>query len=165
MQTYTENEKFLFFDGMSIPKDAANADYQRALAMVAANEAEIVEPPAPSLADAKAARKADLAAYRYARETGGITVGGAEIRTDLESQAKIVGAHALVTAAPEKVIDWKGADGWVQLNASAVTAIALAVGTHIQACYSAEKTHAEAIDACATAAAAGTYDFTGGWPS
>lgn len=119
---------------------------------------------AKALATVKTDRKAALAAYRYQRETAGITVGGAAIRTDAESQAKITGAHALVTAAPQTVIDWKGAAGWVQLDAATMTAIALAVGAHVQACYSAERTHAEAIDACATAEAAGTYDFTTGWP-
>ena len=116
------------------------------------------------LADVKADRLAALAALRWQIETGGITIGGVSVRTDIESQGKITGAHALVTAAPSTVIDWKGASGWVQLDAATMTAIALAVGTHIQACYSAEKTHAEAISAAETAEAAGTYDFTGGWP-
>lgn len=116
------------------------------------------------LADVKAARLSALAAYRYARETAGITVGGAVILTDRQSQAMIVGAHSLVTAAPATLIDWKGAGGWVQLDAATVTAIALAVGAHVQACFSAERTHAEAIGACETAEDAGTYDFTGGWP-
>lgn len=123
------------------------------------------EVAARPLADVKAERLAALAAHRYAIETGGIDIGGASIRTDLESQSKIAGAHALVTAEPSTVIDWKGAAGWVQLDAATMTAIALAVGTHIQACYSAERTHAEAIEACETAAAAGTYDFTDGWPT
>jgi hypothetical protein len=116
------------------------------------------------LAEVKATRMAALAAYRYERETGGITLGGASIRTDRESQALVSGAFQLVQIAPETVIDWKGSAGWVQLDAATMAAIAVAVATHVQACFSAEKTHAEAIDACATAEEAGTYDFTAGWP-
>ena len=122
------------------------------------------EPEDLPLAEVKAARLALLSAYRYGIETGGITLGGASIRTDRESQALVTGAHALVTAAPETVIDWKGAAGWTQLDAATMTAIALAVGAHVQACFSAERAHAEAIEACETPEDAGSYDFTGGWP-
>jgi hypothetical protein len=117
------------------------------------------------LATVKAERKAALADHRYAKETGGITLGGAAVRTDRESQALVTGAYALVQAAPETILDWKGAGGWAQLDAATMTAIALAVGAHIQACFSNERTHAEAIDALDTVAAVAAYDFTTGWPS
>lgn len=117
------------------------------------------------LATVKSERLAALSAHRWRIETGGITISGVQVRTDIESQGKITGAAALVKEVPDTVIDWKGASGWVQLDAETMTAIALAVGTHIQGCYSAEKAHAAAISACNTAEAAGTYDFTGGWPA
>jgi hypothetical protein len=116
-----------------------------------------------SAADLKTVRLEELAAKRFAVETGGITIGEVAIRTDRESQALVTGALALVTADPERLIDWKGAGGWVQLDAVAMTAIAMAVGTHIQGCFSNEKAHAEAIAALNTSAAIAAYDITTGW--
>jgi len=77
----------------------------------------------------------------------------------------IVGAFNLAQVDPQRVIDWKGKSGWVQLDAAAIGAIAVTVATYIQNCFTVERKHAEAIEACTTAEAAGAYDFTIGWPS
>lgn len=75
---------------------------------------------------------------RYGKEVGGIEVMGAPIKTDRESQAMIAGAFALVQDDPQKSIKFKTSAGFVDLDAAAVTAIARAVGDHVQACFALE---------------------------
>lgn len=109
---------------------------------------------------AKASKLAALAAYCYAREIA----GAGEIRTDRESQAKVTGAALAATLDPAYTVDWKGETGWVTLNATQLLAAAQAVRAHVQACYSNERAHAEAISALGSAEAVAGYDFTTGWP-
>ena len=107
----------------------------------------------------------ELAAYRYARETAGITLNGALIKTDLESQAKINGAWSAAQMNPAIVIGWKGANGWIQIPPPEIPAIAMAVANHVQGCFWVERVHAEAIAALETAEAVQAHDITTGWPS
>jgi len=113
---------------------------------------------------ALADKLAALAAYRYEKETAGITVNGAVIRTDEASQAKINGAWATAQMNANVLIDWKGENGWVQINKAAIDAISMAVSAHVQACYSQEKVHSDAINTLTTAAEVEAYDITTGWP-
>lgn len=117
------------------------------------------------LASARAERKAAATARRYEVETGGITVGGQRIETDREAQAMIAGAKLYADANPDALIDWKGANGWQQVDAATMTAIGQSLGSHIQACFSVERAHHEAIDALNDLAAIATYDVGAGWPS
>lgn len=128
------------------------------------------------VAERKAEMKAAITARRWEVETGGIVVSGAAIATDALTQAKLSGALQLVQDDDQVVIDWKGADGtWVQLDAATVTAVARAVGLHVQACFSREKALHEAVDAAEDGAdldpidvEAGTITVegvpTGEWP-
>lgn len=106
----------------------------------------------------------DLAAYRYEKETAGIILNGSTIKTDLESQAKINGALSLVTLNTSTIINWKSANGWIQLDAVTVTAIAFSVGTYVQSCFTAERLHSEAINNLTSVEEIVSYDFTTGWP-
>ena len=90
--------------------------------------------PAPVPVDLKAY----AASARYAKETAGITVNGAPIATDRDSQALITGAYSYVLAKPDATINFKSASGFVTLTADQIQAIALAVGAHVQACFAAE---------------------------
>ncbi|MCM0018440.1 MAG: DUF4376 domain-containing protein [Tagaea sp.] len=117
-------------------------------------------PPPPTYAEAKSAKLAALAALRYARETAGI--GG--FRTDRESQALLTGAALAATLDAAYTVDWKGDGGWITLNAAQLLDAAQAVRAHVQACFSAERAHAEAIEALTTVAAVTAYDFSTGWP-
>lgn len=93
----------------------------------------------------------DLIAYaanrRWQVETGGITVGGSLIDTSRESQAMITGAYNYSQVRPDKLIKFKAASGWVELDAATVAAIATAVGDHVQACFDAESEVVAAIAA------------------
>lgn len=111
----------------------------------------------------KATQLGKLAALRYAKETGGLNVGGANVRTDRESQGLINGAYALVQAQPNKVISWKTDAGFVQLDAAQVSAIAVAVGDHVQNCFETEAAHAAAIQALTDPAAVVAYNMSAGW--
>lgn len=111
-----------------------------------------------------------LKAHRRAAEIKGVTVAGASVATDRESQAMVSGAYNHLQINPTAVLDWKGENGWVSLNAAAVTAIAQAVGNHVQGCFTTEKLHSEALgtlrdDVNTTAADLLTYNFTTGWPA
>lgn len=88
-----------------------------------------------------------LADYRYKVETDGITLqDGTQIKTDRESQATVTGAYATSLLNPSVVIDWKGANGWVQINAAQIAAIATAVTSHVQSCFSKERQLSQKLD-------------------
>ena len=123
------------------------------------------DPIPADITELKAQRLSNLAAYRYSIETAGITLNGATIATNSESQAKINGAWAFSQVNPTLLIDWKGENGWIQINAATITSIASAVASHVQACYSQERIHAEAINALETVEEIQNYDFTTGWPT
>lgn len=105
------------------------------------------EPEPPREAEIKAALFAHAAAARFVKETGGIEFAGATIATDRQSQALISGAFALVQQQPETTIRFKTAAGFVALDAEQMTAIAIAVGQHVQACFALEADVAGDIEA------------------
>lgn len=128
-------------------------------------------PVAKSLVLLKSEKTAAITARRWEVETGGITLNGAAIATDAATQAKLSGALQLVQDDDTRILDWKGVNGWISLNAAAVTAIAVAVGTHVQACFSREKALHAAVDAAEDGddlalidVDAGSIDGAGGWP-
>ena len=92
-------------------------------------------------------------------------VNGATIKTDRESQALIAGAKLYSDLNEAVLIDWKAENSWVQINRTAIMAISQAVAAHVQACFSQERVHAEAISALTTAAEIAAYDITTGWPA
>lgn len=113
---------------------------------------------------ALAAKIESLAAYRYEKETAGITVNGSTIRTDRESQSLIAGAKLYSDLNESILIDWKAENGWVQIDRNAIVAISQAVAAHVQACFSNEKVHSSAINALTTVEEIEAYDITTGWP-
>jgi len=115
--------------------------------------------PPPTVADLKAY----AAAKRYAVETGGIIINEAEIDTSRDSQAMLTGAAAYVAANPDATVTFKATNGWVALSAAEVTAIALAVGAHVQACFAAEQAVDAAIDSETTTTTAEIDAWA--WPS
>ena len=102
------------------------------------------------LAGAKSAKKAEIAAARYAAEIAGVTVGGVVVRTDRESQALITGAALKATQDAEYVCTWKSESGFVTLDAATVLAVADAVRTHVQTCFDTEYAKCDLIDAAQT---------------
>lgn len=113
-----------------------------------------------TLERAKAEKLAELAAARYEREVGGITIGGARIKTDRESQATITGAFISLSQGLAQTIDWKAEGGqWVTLNLAQIQPIAQAVVAHVQACFTAEGQLAAEVAAASTIEAVQAIEF------
>ena len=117
------------------------------------------------LAKVKAEKCAALAAYRYGKEVGGVTLSnGMRVATDDRSKTLIAGAQIDATANPAILTDFKADTGWVQIDAATVGIISAAVAAHVRSCYSNERVHCGAINALLTVADVEAYDFTTGWP-
>lgn len=113
----------------------------------------------------KANKLVALAQHRYNVETGGMTVNGMKVATDDRSKSLINGAFNLCQAVPTTTVQWKTPEGFIPLTAAQVTAIAVAMGQFVQACFAAEAVHITTINALATAQEVLSYDITTGWPS
>ncbi len=122
----------------------------------------IVVPDAPPLTplqeldNARLSQKEKIAASRYAAETAGLVVNGSTVKTDRESQAMLTGAWVTVQMKPTALIDWKAENGWTKINKATVEALADAVSTHVQACFTRECQLSAQIDAARTVAAVET---------
>ncbi len=103
-----------------------------------------------TLDEAKSAKKQEIAAARYAAEIAGVTVGGATVRTDRESQSLITGAALKALQDAEYVCSWKTDAGFVELSAPQILAIADAVRAHVQAQFDHERALLALIDAAET---------------
>lgn len=116
--------------------------------------------PAVTLDDAKQRLRERATQLRWEHETGGIDIGGVRVLTGTEDQNRI--ASALIGAPA--TLDFKAESGWVTLTLAELQGIAAAITAHVQACFTAERVHHEAIDALDTLEAAGSYDVEAGWP-
>ena len=78
----------------------------------------VIEPvePEPTFDELKTQKKADIAAARYVAETGGVTVSGATIDTDRDSQALITGAALAAVIDNSYSLNWKTESGFVHLT-------------------------------------------------
>lgn len=104
----------------------------------------------PTLDELKAAKRAEIAAARYAAEISGITLDGVEIRTDRESQALITGAALAAMQDENYILKWKAVSGFVELGAEQVMSVAQAVRQHVQSCFDREAELQTAIEAAET---------------
>jgi hypothetical protein len=117
----------------------------------------------PTLEELRAARLAKLSALRWKKETGGTVFNGMPIATDARSQTKYIGAVVGAQIDPDAVINWKMADGaFVPLDAEAITTVAMAVRTHVQACVAEAMLKVE-IETASTAEHIGAVDLATGW--
>ena len=82
----------------------------------------------------------DLAAHRYAVQTGGTTVNGIAFLTDSDSQVALMGAMIIASANPAYTVNWKTPAGFFTLTATQVISIANTVAAFIQQCFSTEAT-------------------------
>lgn len=92
-----------------------------------ARNLEVAESDAKTITD-------HIKLYRRSKVDGGITVNSVAVRTDLESRNALLGAVQL-----NQSINWKTDNGFVELTAEQLSAIATAVGLHVQKCFDAEK--------------------------
>ena len=101
-----------------------------------------------------------IAARRYTAETSGTVIAGMPIDTDDRSKTLINGAALRAYRNTDYVLRWKTSDGFVDLPAAQVLAIADAVSEHVQLCFDRE-------DALLVAVADGSITaemLEEGWP-
>ena len=107
--------------------------------------------PEPTIDELKRAKQDEIAAARYATETGGCTVDGVTIATDRGSQALLTAAVVSARLDPEFKTKWKCAGGhFVSLDAFQLRAIGDAVIAHVESCFAREGELCEQIDAAQT---------------
>lgn len=124
----------------------------------------IVDKPIETI---KYERKQLMAESRYAEEVNGVALpDGTPLDTDRDTQGRIAGAFSLASANPDVVINWKSQSGWIQLDAPTVVAMGVAIGTHVQECFTKERAKCEEIDAADTvdAVLAVEWEWKGGVP-
>ncbi len=101
-----------------------------------------------------------IASERYRREGLGIVVGSMAIETTRDSQALIASTGLSAILDPEYRCNFKTLNGFVEIGAEQILAIAKAVRAHVQACFDRELELLRAIEA-------GTYTdemLKEGWP-
>lgn len=123
---------------------------------------EVVEPPV-TLSKAKKKKLAELAAYRFQVETGGLSIKGMSILTDRESQAQLTSAYISLKFGLKDSIDWKGTNGWSSLKLAEIEPIAQLVLHHVQNSFTMEKIHSEAINNLTSVEEVNAYDITVGF--
>jgi hypothetical protein len=79
-----------------------------------------------------------IAARRYSAETAGTTVQGMVIATDDRSQGLITGAALAAMLDAHYTINWKTAEGFVELTGAQIIGVASAVRAYVQACFDRE---------------------------
>lgn len=107
----------------------------------------------------------DVAATRWEVETGGITIDGAPIKTDRESQAQLTSAYTSLNGGLIADTQWKAADGsFTLVTLAELEPVAKAVAEHVRACFAAERLHNDAITLLQTQEELDAYDIHTGWP-
>ncbi len=114
------------------------------------------------LEEIKRKLKAKAAERRYEEETKGTPIAD----TSRESQILINTAYTAVQIDPDATIDFEGKNGWEELGAEEVVALAAHVGKHVQDCRTNEKKNlVDTIDAAKTVEEALAVDMNSGWPT
>jgi len=101
-----------------------------------------------------------VASERYNREASGINVDGLVIATTRDSQALIASTGLSAVLDSDYRCNFKTMNGFVEIGAAQIIAIAKAVRAHVQACFDRELALLRAIEA-------GEYSddmLTEGWP-
>lgn len=113
----------------------------------------------------RAAKKEDVTALRWERETGGITLpDGTRVLTGIDDQNRIATAMRGMEVSGLERVDFKAASGWTELTAAEIGAVAAAMSRHVQACFSRERELHALIDGMEDAEAVIALDITAGWP-
>lgn len=122
--------------------------------------------PIEQIRDAKLQEATDM---RWQVMTGGMTLpNGVSIGTGIDDQNRITSVVANASLAgltDTDEVDFKAESGWVRATIADIKGIAGAVGQFVQACYTAEWEHHDAIDMLTTREEIAAYDASAGWPS
>lgn len=88
-----------------------------------------------------------IANERFRREASGVNVEGLLIESTRDSQALIASTGLSAILDPEYRCNFKTLNGFVEIGAEQILAIAKAVRAHVQACFDRELELLQAIDA------------------
>ena len=123
----------------------------------------LIERPRPAIT--KESLIAAVADKRWQVETGGLSVGGADIKTDRESRAQLSNTCSSLADGLIPNTPWKTASGeFIEVTLAEIEPVAQAVEVFVRACFAAEKAHCEAIDALVEQSEIDAYDVNAGWP-
>ena len=103
---------------------------------------------APSFEDLRDRKYREIAQARYNAEIAGVN----GIRTDRESQSLITGAALKAMQDNTYTCKWKSIDGFIELTATQIIAIADLVRQHVQGCFDHEAELLPLIEAATTQA-------------
>lgn len=116
---------------------------------------EVVEAEPPdsvlSLAELKAAKKAEITDARRQAETAGLELTGFTVATDRESQAMLTSAVVQTLLDPDYTVQWKTSVGFITLTAEQIQVVGVAVYRHVQGCFDREALLTEAVETAETA--------------
>lgn len=119
----------------------------------------------PSLDYLKNQIAQEVTSIRWQHETGGLTLpNGVRILTTKNDQDRVNAVLTNMERYAVTEVDFKTASGWVRASYENVKAIGAAMMQHVQACFTAEKAHHDAIDALASIETVTSYDYATGWP-
>jgi hypothetical protein len=121
--------------------------------------------PPETLETLRATVRAAATQRRWECETGGVTIGGVQVGSTTEDQNRISTVLAAADLGTVDQVDFKANSGWVTLTLAEIRGIAAAISAHVQACFTAERAHHEAIDAIGSIEELQAYDVAAGWPA
>lgn len=87
-----------------------------------------------------------LSAYKTEKEVGGCKFQDHNIKTDAESQAKITSTLMMLNTGVINNVDFKTADGFINLDTANFTKMAVTVAMHVQCCFKAEAVTIENLE-------------------
>jgi hypothetical protein len=151
--------------------EAAGVSLNRRAGVWYASDAAAAEAIAAAhdpLPPAKASRLADLAAYRYEQEVGGVDVQGVRIDTSREARNNLTAAVATAQLAADAgqpfSVQWKGLNGgFVPMAAADLRSLGLAVATHVAGCFANEGAVAAQIAALTDVDTVLRFDISAAW--
>lgn len=116
--------------------------------------------------------KEDITKKRWEIETGGISLpNGLNVATGIDDQNRITTVVANAERSGIDEFDFKAISGWTRVTLAELQEISSSIARHVQACFSAERAHHEAIDSIALTddpvlrqAELDSYDTSKGWP-
>lgn len=90
--------------------------------------------------------KQDATDARFKKEIAGVDVNGMSIPTDRQSQSLITGTRLKSDNDNSRSFNWKGSNGWITLDRTAVVALSDAVFDYVEGCFDIEHNLHNAVD-------------------
>jgi hypothetical protein len=122
-----------------------------------------VDPRTPE--DRREALRGQVAERRWALETGGLVLpDGLRVSTKRSDRDALTALLVKAERAGIEAVDFKFDSGWARMSLAELDTVARLTELHVQACFSSERAHHEAIAALETEAQFDAYDCNAGWP-